>query len=337
MDQREQQLQSWLAQHFAHAVKLTLIVGDASFRRYFRFTHNGQSLIAMDSPPQLEDCRPFIDIAHALRTIDLNTPHIIHADAEQGFLVITDFGDDLYHHILDKDNADPLYQRAVEDLHKIQTCQQLAGVDLACFDATFMRNELDLFTTWLVEKYLKIPLDTETTTLLSNTYQCLIDSAVRQPQVIIHRDYHSRNLMHLPNDVLGIIDFQDAMIGPITYDLVSMIRDCYLDWPVKQVEAWAFDFYQRCITDARFNNVDWETFLQWFDLMGMQRHLKASFIFARKYLRDGNPFYLQFLPRTLNYIRYVSSKYSMFEDFNRFFNTTVLTRFEKTFAIGAPL
>lgn len=333
MDARQQQLQAWLEEQYQHSVTLNPVVGDASFRRYFRFMHKNNSLVAMDSPPNLEDCKPFVEIAKALQTIGVTTPEIIAANTHEGFLVITDFGDQLFHHALNSSNVDQFYGLAFDDLHKIQSSENLSGVKLEPFDEKFMRKELNFFTEWFLEKYLELKLDAEQETIINTTYDLLLKSAVEQPQVVIHRDYHSRNLMLLNNNQLGVIDFQDAMLGPITYDLVSMIRDCYIDWPKEQVEKWALSFYKVCLSNNRLDNISSEAFVKYFDLMGMQRHLKASFIFARKYLRDKNDFYLQFLPRTLNYIHYVANKYPELEPFAQFFDKIVLSLFKERFNV----
>jgi N-acetylmuramate 1-kinase len=330
MDVRQTELEAWLSTCFHTPVLLTPVTGDASFRRYFRFEHDNQSYVAMDAPPDLEDCRPFVAIAKAFKSIGLLVPLILHEDLEAGFLVITDFGDTLFHHHLNNDNVDFFYGRAIDDLTSLQkNAPEVPHFPLPLFDYFAMENELDLFTEWFLEGYCGLTLNDSHITLLDYTYDTLLQSAVAQPQVTTHRDYHSRNLMVLNNDRIGIIDFQDAVIGPITYDLASMIRDCYIDWPLEKVEGWALDFRLRLIQAGLLkDDVTDVTFMRWFDLMGMQRHLKAIFIFARKSLRDQHHFYLQFIPRALNYVQHVAAKYETLQGFNHFLHDTVLPSFQ---------
>ena len=329
MDLRKQALHQWLMQKLGEEVELQPILGDASFRRYFRLQHNSDSFLVMDSPPELEDCHSFIYVARAFLKQGLNVPEIIEADADLGFLLITDFGDQLYHYQLNSDNVDKLYGLALNDLIKIQHCKKVENYQLPEFADQAIRQELDNFTEWFVEKYLGMTVTQSLNKVLHETYAVLLANAAVQPQVCVHRDYHSRNLMILPNDKVGILDFQDAVIGPITYDLVSLVRDCYIDWPLEKVEQWASMFYQKLLAENLLQDVNQQTFLKWFDLMGMQRHLKATFIFARKYLRDDNSFYLQFIPRTLNYVRYVSAKYIEFYVFHQLLEEQIMPAFQQ--------
>jgi len=329
MDARAQQLSDWLQQQLKTDIKLTPVVGDASFRRYFRFDHHDQSFVAMDSPPKTEDCHPFVAIAKTFLQLGLRVPEIFYADMEKGFLLITDFGDKLYHYELNKNNVASLYKIAITELHKIQGCQSIEHYDLPKFDWQFMLTELNNFTEWFLLKFLNLSLNTTQEKLVNKAYETLLESATSQPQICAHRDYHSRNLMRLPEDQIGILDFQDAVIGPVTYDLVSLLRDCYIDWPTDQVKNWVLDFHEQLNDRQLIPRVNEETFLKWFDLMGMQRHLKASFIFARKQLRDQNDFYLQFLPRALNYIQQASKNYRELSDFNHFFTDEVIPAFEQ--------
>lgn len=329
MDQRQQQLVNWLRTTLRQdEVFIQPVVGDASFRRYFRLRHKGEALIAMDSPPQYENPIPFIKIARAYRQIGLQVPQIFYADEQQGFLLITDFGNQLYHRILNIENADWLYKAAIDELIPLQTCLQIDDFILPLFAEATMMTELNHFTEWFVEKYLTIRLDSSIKVILQKTYQFLINNAISQPQVSVHRDYHSRNLMLLPQNKVGILDFQDAVIGPITYDLVSLIRDCYIDWPLAQVESWIDYYYDKLSINAKLDGIDKELFKRWFDLMGMQRHLKAIFIFARKFLRDNNAFYLQFIPRTLSYVEFVAKKYPELSDFNDLLTQVLLPQWE---------
>lgn len=300
-------LRAWLVNHFkTDAFSLTPIPGDASFRCYFRIQHKDQSFIAMDAPPPLEDVRPFIAIAKKFAAQQVQVPEILAAHLEEGFLLLTDFGDRLFLKELQLSNADQLYTAALTTLLQIQTCDPN---DIPHFDRAFMQKELSAFQEWFLEKHLNVNLPAS---LLQHTFEYLIDSAEQQPQVCVHRDYHSRNLMCLNNGEVGVLDFQDAVLGPITYDAVSLLRDCYIDWPSKQVEAWADNFRQQAC-----KQVSSAQFLQWFDLMGIQRHLKALFIFARKYIRDNDPNYLADIPRTLQYVIDVSERYPALREFRQ--------------------
>jgi N-acetylmuramate 1-kinase len=304
-DLRYLSLIQWLKKLYPDsAFNITPLAGDASFRRYYRIQLMDQSLVAMDSPPDKEDCQPFIDLAHIFAKQGLHVPHIYHIDTAQGFLLLSDLGDELYSRCLASQNADCLYQTAIDQLHIIQTISPQAYA-FPSFSAELFREELTRFQEWYLEKHLNLELTLAERNMLSDTFEVLIQNALEQPQVCVHRDYHSRNLLKLLNQNLGILDFQDAVWGPITYDLVSLIRDCYIDWPKHKVMQWATYFYEG-ITTFR---IDSEQFLRWFDLMGVQRHLKATYIFARKFRRDDTPTYLSDIPRALNYVCDVAQAY----------------------------
>jgi N-acetylmuramate 1-kinase len=298
-------LQSWLINHFrSDDIQITPLQGDASFRRYFRVQHNNTSYIAMDAPPELEDIKPFIHVAREFRQLDIQVPDIFAENLEHGFLLLTDFGDSLYFKELQPHNADLLYTSALETLVRIQTCQ----VAFPLFDAAFIQKELNNFQHWFLERYLNVQISG-----LQKVFDFLINAVVAQPQVCVHRDYHSRNLICLQDNQVGVLDFQDAVWGPVTYDAVSLVRDCYINWPRRQVEQWA-EHFRRI---AGLNQVSPEEFLRWFDLMGIQRHLKALFIFARKYIRDSSHHYIPDIPRTLQYVLDVSETYPELHDFRQ--------------------
>ncbi|MCV6638356.1 phosphotransferase [Candidatus Albibeggiatoa sp. nov. NOAA] len=291
------------------------LTNDASFRRYFRITKNGQSFVVMDAPPDKEDCHSFIDVANLLRQAGLNAPEIIAQDTEQGFLLLTDFGSQLYWPALQTDQADTLYTEAFQSLIKMQ---KIHAESLPLYDNDLLDRELDLFIAWLMEKHLGIVLDTDEKQQLLAEFELLKQSALSQPQVFVHRDYHSRNLMVTEANNPAILDFQDAVKGAITYDLVSLLRDCYQVWPTDRVEAWLNEYYQLAIEHQVLNqDVEFIQFKRWFDLMGIQRHLKASGIFARLYHRDGKDNYFQHIPDTLNYIAQVSTHYPELQFLNQ--------------------
>lgn len=309
-DHRLQLLKNWLNNTLEHTFSIEPASSDASFRRYFRVEHAGLSYIAMDAPPEHEDIKAFIDIAQRLVEAKVNAPVIHYQDLDAGFLLISDLGKQDYLPNLDADSADQLYQDAIHALHMMQT--QITAENLPLYDAALLESEMNLFDTWFLQKHLQINLSSTQQQVLADTKHYLIQSAVQQPQVFVHRDYHSRNLMLTQQNNPGIIDFQDAVIGPITYDLVSLFRDCYISWPDNQVYQWVTDFYQLAKPD-----VELSTFKQWFDLMGMQRHIKVLGIFARLYHRDNKSGYLKDLPLTYQYTKMIAARYPELSDFHQ--------------------
>jgi len=307
MPERIKKLERWLTDqvglpHFS----LEPASADASFRRYFRVSLDDKSFIAMDAPPEKEDSHPFVNIAHQLRLAGLNVPRVHQKDLQQGFLLLDDLGSVLYLDILTPDNADQLYGDAIHALVQLQS--KVPAETLPPYDRTLLMQEMELFREWLLQKHLGLSLSNSEHTLLTQAFEQLVENALEQPNVAVHRDYHSRNLMQAnPNP--GILDFQDAVNGPATYDLVSLLRDCYIQWPTEQVEAWAMTYFGLAVKSGVMDRTHEAQFLQWFDLMGVQRHLKASGIFARLNHRDGKSGYLKDIPRTLSYIEAVVARY----------------------------
>lgn len=294
---------------------------DASFRRYFRVQHAQGCHIVMDAPPDKENTEAFVRIANVFRQIGLPVPGIHHQEAEQGFLLLDDFGSHCLLDVLHADNVDTLYGHALDNLWQLQTGIDIESCRLPVYDAALLQRELGIFYEWFLEKLLGVMPHAALTQALD---AFLIDSALEQPKVCVHRDYHSRNLMWLGGDKApGILDFQDAVIGPITYDLVSLLRDCYVDWPVGRVLGWCQDYHQRW-RDAQESDISFVTFKRWFDLMGLQRHLKAIGIFSRLYLRDDKAGYLAEIPRTLNYVLAVCRDYPELAEFDSFLHHQVL-------------
>lgn len=334
MDKRYHSLKQWLATHLQQEIELTPILGDASFRRYFRFSNKQQSYIAMDSPPHLENPTPFVAIAQSFTQLGLLVPNIYASDLNEGFLLISDLGEQLYLSELNSTTANHLYSMAIQDLNLIQSCQNISGWPLPYFDEKFMMTELQNCQTWFFERHIGLTLDQSTLQMLNKISNTLINSATEQPQCCIHRDYHSRNLMVLPNQRVGILDFQDAMWGPITYDAISLLRDCYISWPTDQVSSWALSFYQQRQSAGALKNCSIEQFTRWFDLMSMQRHMKCLFIFARKFHRDNTSSYLSYLPRTLNYLISVSANYPEFNSFHDWLTNEIEPRL-KTLEVSA--
>jgi aminoglycoside/choline kinase family phosphotransferase len=308
MSERVDSLNKWLASELKiDNPQVTAITNDASFRRYFRITIDGVPHIVMDAPPSKEDCRPFINIAERLKTIGLNVPHIIASDLDQGFLLLTDLGSELYLPALNEQRVDQLYGDALEALAHMQT--HANSDDLPVYNRQLLHREMNLFIEWLLNKHLNLVLSDTEHKELENCLDLLSDCALSQPQVFVHRDYHSRNLMICNSKSPGILDFQDAVKGPITYDLVSLLKDCYITWSNDQTTTWAIEHYTRLQQNGLLNDIDEKEFLRWFHWMGIQRHLKASGIFARLYHRDGKSGYLKDIPRTVNYIVNISAEY----------------------------
>ncbi len=335
MDIRLQSLTLWVRQipgfEQAHAEPVS---GDASFRRYFRVRRtdsDGQStpFIVMDAPPEHEDCEPFIAIARHWHRHGIRVPVIVQQDLAQGFLLLEDFGDRLMLGQLNTDNADALYRGALAELVKIQPLTAPEDYPLPPYDAELLDREMALFPDWLLEQYLGMTLSNTDRALLETTFAFLRESALAQPEVTVHRDYHSRNLLVQPDSLRpGIIDFQDAVTGPITYDVVSLLRDCYIRWPEEQVLQW-LEYFRELSLDAGLHRADRETFRQWFELTGMQRHLKAAGIFARLAIRDGKQGYLGDIPRTVSYLRDAASRQPALRSFHLWLTEALIPAVEQ--------
>ncbi|RDH86779.1 MAG: aminoglycoside phosphotransferase [endosymbiont of Escarpia spicata] len=312
MPQRIEQLKNWLSSlPEIESYTFEPASGDASFRRYFRIETGDKSYIAMDAPPEKEDTKPFIRMAEVLESIGLKVPHIFARNQAEGFLLLSDLGKTLYLDRLDETNVDRLYGDALGALVVIQACGPVEG--LPDYDRLLLLQEMELFREWLLERHHGLCLTDDDQSMLDATFDFLAGNALDQPQVCVHRDYHSRNLMVTDQSNPGIIDFQDAVVGPVTYDLVSLLRDCYIHWPKARIEAWVMGYYELAVQSGVLRSEHEDQFLCWFDLMGVQRHLKASGIFARLNIRDGKPGYLQDVPRTLNYILEVAPDYPELE------------------------
>ena len=307
VDLRKSSLEQWLTQQWGGTtVDIHPASADASFRRYFRASHQGVSYILMDAPPEQEDCKPFVSISRLLETNGVHVPHIHAQDLTQGFLILDDFGTTDYLSTLNPHNAEMLYAEAQTALQKIQSTP---ADKLPHYNEALLRSEMQLFDTWFLQQHLGIQLTPLQQQQLEQSFQVLTQSALQQPRTFVHRDYHSRNLMLTPSRNPGIIDYQDAVLGPLTYDLVSLLRDCYIAWPMEQVEHWALAFHDQWIEGKGLNPVSDQQFLYWFDLMGLQRHLKVLGIFSRLNYRDGKPGYLADLPRTFSYVMDVSARH----------------------------
>jgi aminoglycoside/choline kinase family phosphotransferase len=293
---------------------------DASFRRYFRVKTSGQQFIVMDAPPTKENIEPFIRIAKLLAQSQINVPNIFQQNLTDGFLLLEDFGSQCFLDRLNDATAADLYQSAFDSLFKLQTQTSTQNSGLPGYDEALLHRELAIFDEWFLGQLLDISIPEA---VWETVRGILTASALEQPRVCVHRDYHSRNLMVLDSDSPGVIDFQDAVIGPITYDLVSLLRDCYIAWPEQQVEQWTLNYFER-LQQAGLIDCNSAQFKRWFDLMGLQRHLKAIGIFSRLHLRDGKSNYLDDIPRTLNYITTVCAAYPELAEFSDFLHEQVL-------------
>lgn len=306
-------LQQWLAEFFGSPVDLNVISGDASFRRYLRVTHGRNHYIVADSPPHKVDNQPFIALANAYLAAGIIVPKIIAVDAVNGFILQQDLGDTQLLSLLDDSNVAAWYQQALALLPRIASVTQS---DLGCLPAyndEFVARELAIFPEWLLGAHWQMTLTAEEQQLQQRSFAVLIDNAVVQPKVGMHRDYHSRNLMVVDGQ-LAVIDFQDAVLGPVTYDAVSLLRDCYVRWPDALVNRLLAQFYQQCLAQQQISaDVSLGQFTRWFDLMGIQRHIKAAGIFARLLHRDGKSGYIKDIPLTLQYIVDISRRYSELE------------------------
>ena len=307
LDPRGAALAAWLRDALATTdFRFELASEDASFRRYFRVRAGSRTWIAMDAPPPMEDCRPFVSVLGLLRGAGVNAPKMHAADMDQGFLLLDDLGSRRYLDVVDEANADSLYTDALESLLDMQC--RIARGQVPSYDECRLRAELDLFPEWFLSRHLRIELDGALALALDEAFETLIGVCRAQPQVFVHRDYHSRNLMHLERRNPGVIDFQDAVDGPVAYDLVSLLRDVYVRWPEERVAGWVDAYHDRAVARRLFE-AGRERFRRWFDLTGVQRHLKIAGIFARLWHRDGKPRYLDDLPLTLTYLAEVSSRY----------------------------
>lgn len=334
-DLRLERLEQWLAGLFgARDFAITTASADASFRRYFRITRAGQSCIAMDAPPDKEDLEPYIRIANMLVEAGVNAPRVMERDLQQGFLLNTDLGNRTYLAEFDAGgDADRLYDDAMLALVQIQANGAQHARELPEYTAAIFRREMALFSEWFVGRHLQITLDEDESNALQKVFDTLTAEALSQPRVFVHRDYHSRNLMvgdggrYGPNP--GILDFQDALLGPVTYDLVSLLRDCYVAWPIERIHGWMGRFRQVARAAGVDTGKDEALFLRWFDLMGVQRHLKAIGIFARLLHRDGKSGYIKDIPRTLNYVRVVCATYPELLPLQKLIDTRLLPALQR--------
>ncbi|HET8817177.1 MAG TPA: phosphotransferase [Pseudidiomarina sp.] len=325
-NQREIELQAWCEAVTGHSQKrLQPVSGDASFRRYFR-THDGiRSIIAVDAPPPQESLQPFMAIAEAYADAGVAVPEVIAANEEHGFMLLTDLGSTLLLSELTEANAAGFYRQALATLPAIMQVTETGDGPLPCYDEALLRRELGLFHDWLCETHLELQLSAAETECWQAFCTNMVQNALAQPQVGVHRDFHARNIMVLPEQRLAYIDFQDAVQGPITYDAVSLLRDCYVRWPSELVDALSQELRELLQAKQLLNrSVTAQQWQRWFDWMGLQRHTKAAGIFARLYHRDGKHGYLQDIPRTVSYLHDVAARYPELTDYRLWLQQRVM-------------
>lgn len=309
LDLRQQELATWLSKTLHHPeFSLTIASADASFRRYFRVhLEAGKTLIAMDAPPTYENCEPFVRIAKLFGDAGMHVPEIIAQDIQQGFLLLSDLGDITYLSQLNQQTAPSLYHDANMSLIKLQLASKPDV--LPNYDAALLTREMQLFPDWYVAKHLNVNLDENQQSVLQNTFELLNRNILSQGQVYVHRDYHSRNLMVIGENNPGVLDFQDAVYGAITYDLVSLLKDAYISWEEEQVIDWLVRYWQTARKAGLPVPEDFSEFYRDFEYMGAQRHIKVLGIFARLYHRDGKDGYLKDMPLVMQYLYKVCDRY----------------------------
>jgi len=283
---------------------------DASFRRYFRLTRGADTYIVMDAPPDKEALAPYVGVAQMLAGMGLNVPILLARDLQQGLLLLSDLGTRLYlDELLAKREVDRLYADALTALLQMQTAGAAAARTLPPYDRTLLLREMELMPEWFLSRHLGIKVSGAERGMLDRLFEVLVQSALAQPATFVHRDYHSRNLLVSEDANPGILDFQDAVYGAVTYDLVSLLKDCYIAWPPARVHNWVLQYREQLLGAGFALEADEREFIRWFDLMGLQRHIKVLGIFARLYYRDGKSGYLKDLPRVLAYARAAAALY----------------------------
>lgn len=317
---RKLQLHTWINQNTDfECASLDIVSGDAGFRRYYRFVYQGKSIIAVDAPPKSENTHQYIAVGQSYKEKGIKVPEIYAFDLAQGFYLQQDFGNRQFSEYLTEESSDVLYPKALANIPIIQNCLSTAIGPLPPHDEAFLDRELGLFPEWLLGKYLQIKLTVGEENMLAKVFDKVKKSCLAQPKVGMHRDYHSRNLMLLDGDEIGVIDFQDAVIGPITYDAVSLLRDSYQDWPKVKVQQWLKNWHAEY-----YAQYPWDEFKIWFDCAGMQRQIKIAGIFSRLCLRDNKPSFLADIPHTLHYLIDVASQYPEYIEFANFVRERVL-------------
>jgi len=324
-DSRLELLTSWVMEDLGFAgSRIEPASADASFRRYFRLSRGTDTYIVMDAPPDKEALGPFVSVAQSLAGIGLNVPIILARDIPRGLLLLSDLGTRQYlDELIAERDVDRLYEDALTALARMQIGGGAAARSLPPYDRSLLMREMQLLPDWFLTRHLGMPPNDAETEMLNRLFEHLVGSALEQPAVFVHRDYHSRNLLLTDEDNPGILDFQDAVCGAVTYDLVSLLKDCYIAWAPERVNEWALRYRERLLRAGFALEADERAFIRWFDLMGLQRHIKVLGIFARLYYRDGKPGYLKDLPRVLAYTRAAASSYPETAEFAHYLASRV--------------
>jgi aminoglycoside/choline kinase family phosphotransferase len=330
-DPRLQRLERWIAGLPGPPVeRIAPASADASFRRYFRVHRGGATQIAMDAPPERESLDAWLRVVRILAATGVHVPPVIAVDAEQGFVLIGDLGRQHYLEALAQGaDPEPLYADAVDALVRMQSGDPAEAAELPPYDRELLMRELELFPEWFVSRHLSLALADGERETIAAAFDWLCDEALAQPVVLVHRDYHSRNLLVRPEGNPGIVDFQDAVRGPVSYDLVSLLKDCYVVWPQRRLMVWLDRYREKAAAAGLSIGRDRAEFLRWFDRMGLQRHLKVLGIFARLWHRDGKPGYLCDLPRVLDYALDATGDIPELADFDAFLRKRVVPAFDK--------
>ncbi len=295
-------IKEWIKNTPYKTYDITIASADASFRKYYRLTNNENTFLLMDSSQEKESLAPFIDVTSRLLKVGVNAPEILEKNLKDGFLIIQDFGNTHYLNVLNSENFKALYSDAIDT---ILTMQKADTKELPLYDKAFLHFEMDLMKDWYLEKNLNVKLDEAQKNIIKTSLDTISDVVLSQPQdVFVHRDFHSRNIMITPSKQIGVIDYQDAMSGAITYDLVSLLKDCYISYEREDIEKLVLEF-----RDKKALISSDEEFIKWFDFMGLQRHIKVLGIFSRLYLRDSKDGYLKDIPLTLKYTIDTASRY----------------------------
>ncbi len=325
-DERRSLLEGWLSRELRlRPAHIEPASSDASFRRYFRvFCANG-TYVVMDAPPGKEDVRPYLHVTRLLEPLGVHVPRVHESDIERGLLLLEDLGSTQYLACLaGGGDAQRLYDDALRVLARIQARGAEAAGELEPYDDGRLRREMALMPEWFLARHLSLELTDGEERMLQRLFDFLIAEALAQPQVLVHRDYHSRNLMVVAHRNPGVLDFQDAVRGPIGYDLVSLLKDCYISWPRGRVADWVTGYCARLESEGGNAGADLRQFMRWFDLVGVQRHLKVLGIFARLWYRDGKMGYLGDLPLTLEYVREACTCYPELSELAEFLERRVV-------------
>ena len=301
-------LTKWVKKYYPQDFTIEKASEDASFRSYYRVMSQGDTKIIMDAPPQHEPLTSFLDVTKRLASAKINVPIIYEVDESKGYILMSDLGKNNYLDALNKETVYCLYTDAIDVICRIQNYASSKGLE--AFDMNIQIKEMDLFKDWFLEKHLKMKLNQDQSIYLKDFNEILVSRISKIPTTFVHRDFHSRNLMVTDKNNPGVLDYQDSMIGPMTYDLVSLLKDCYIKWDDELIYKMVKTYFQRLE-----QSINYDEFEYWFDMTGLQRHLKAIGIFSRLYYRDQKSSYLKDIPKTLSYIVELCTKYPELHEF----------------------